>query len=98
MHNQWEIDRIEEIRNYIQEVGTVLQTRDVRQLRQFVIRHRDHFHPQMLETVLDDDTFLEIAMHQSICIRTDLADLHQESLTWLQSHGYQDPLEFHFLI
>ena len=94
MYNQRNTDRLGESSRYVQELGRVLRTQDIRQVKQFVFNHERLYPTEVLEPVLRDELILEIAMHQAICIRTDLTDLKQESLEWLQSRGYRNPLLF----
>lgn len=47
----------------------------------------------MIYAVLRDDPIVEIGMYKMICLHPDLKDLRQDSVVWLQSRGYHDPLE-----
>ena len=87
-------DRKSEIRQYLHDIEQVLRTRDLHQFKQFVLQHQYLYPQEMIVAVLRNDPIVEIGMHKIICMHPDLKDLRQESVAWLQSRGYHDPLEF----
>lgn len=79
----------EEYQNYVNELGQVLRTRNLMQLKEFYLKWKE----KMELPPLPADGLLEAQMHQMICEFPSLADLHAESRKWLLEHGFTPQVE-----
>jgi len=79
----------EEYQTYVNELGQILRTRDVAQVKEFYILWKDRME---LPPIPADDV-LEAQMHQLICEFPSLSDLHAASRGWLLEHGFAAPRE-----
>lgn len=79
----------EEYQNYVNELGQVLRTRDLAQVKELYIKWKE----RMELPPLPADDVLEAQMHQMICEFPSLADLHAESRKWLAEHGFSMSVE-----
>ncbi len=79
----------EEYQNYVNELGLILRTRDLPQVKEFYIKWKDKMELPPLPT----DDVLEAQMHQMICEFPSLSDLHAESRKWLTEHGFSMRVE-----
>lgn len=79
----------EEYQTYVNELGEVLRTKDLTQIKEFHIKWRE----KMELALLPHDNQLEAQMHQMICEFPSLSDLHAESQRWLLEHGYNVQIE-----
>lgn len=69
------------VHNYVKELGEVLKTADIEELKKFARKHG--------QDLSKEDEILEIWMHKMICTRTDMPEeLKKESREWLVSRGY----------
>jgi hypothetical protein len=78
---------------YVERLGAVLRTQDVEQLRGFLIENARRFGDEAQVTQITGQSAqeLEALMHRMIVARSDLAELHPSSRTWLQQHGQNPP-------
>lgn len=79
----------EEYQNYVNELGQVLRTRDLAQIKALYSKWKE----KMELPPLPSDEALEAQMHQMICEFPSLADLHAESQKWLLEHGNSSQVE-----
>ncbi|HZR39929.1 MAG TPA: hypothetical protein VFB12_07430 [Ktedonobacteraceae bacterium] len=68
--------------NFRQQLDTVLRTRDVKQVRNFLIAEN-----QWSEDVPADPEF---AMWMMIAANPTFRDLHEQAHQWLESHGHAE--------
>jgi len=73
----------------VNEIGQVLRTRDLPQVKEFYIKWKE----RMELPPMPADDLLEAQMHQLICEFPSLSDLHDESRNWLVRHGYTVQVE-----
>jgi hypothetical protein len=80
-------------RTYVEQLGTVLRTRDPEQLRAFLLenarRYGDDAQVEQITGQSADE--LEGLLHRMILSRSDLAELHAGSRQWLAQHGVRVP-------
>ena len=79
----------EEYQNYVNELGLILRTRDLPQIKEFYAKWKERME---LPSIPADDV-LEAQMHQLICEFPSLSDLHAESRKWLLEHGVSPQVE-----
>ena len=69
---------------YTSDLGKVLKTKDVLELRAFLIKNN-------MPTLNDEK--LEIVMHKMICNRVDMPErLKKESKEWLNDRNYRETI------
>lgn len=74
----------EEYQKYVNELGLVLRSRNLSQLKDFYLKWKE----KMELGPLPAEEVLEAQMHQMICEFPSLADLHAKSKKWLLEHGF----------
>ena len=79
----------EEYQNYVNELGLILRTRDLPQVKEFYIKWKE----RMELPPIPADVVLDVLMHQLICEFPSLSDLHAESKKWLLEHGFSPQVE-----
>lgn len=71
---------------YTSDLGKVLKTKDVLELRAFLIKNN-------MPTLNDEK--LEIVMHKMICNRVDMPErLKKESKEWLNDRNYRETINW----
>ena len=79
----------EEYQTYVNELGLVLRTRELPQVKEFYVKWKERME---LPPIPADDV-LEAQMHQLICEFPSLSDLHAESRKWLLERGFSPQVE-----
>ena len=78
-----------EYQTYVNELGLVLRSRNLAQVKDFYRKWKD----KMELGPLPVDDALEAQMHQMICEFPSLSNLHAESRAWLLEHGFSPQVE-----
>jgi hypothetical protein len=80
-------------RDYVEQLGVVLRTRDPAALRGFLSAQAARFGDERQVAQIDGQSLdeIETLMHRMTLARSDLSEYHAASRAWLMARGIQPP-------